>query len=127
MSKYGLSADRVVRHYDASRKCCPCSFSANNWAKWNEFKSRLAGQAPVQAINNNVGDDYMSRKYQNGSSVEYIFADCNLTKQVGSLNPWEVATAVCDVNGRIGIVYEGVDENGVKCNKIGFTKYRGGL
>ena len=34
MNKYGLSADRVVRHYDASRKNCPSQFSSNNWARW---------------------------------------------------------------------------------------------
>lgn len=40
-AKYGLSNDRVVRHYDASRKCCPSQFSANNWARWADFKARL--------------------------------------------------------------------------------------
>ena len=28
---------------DASRKNCPASMSANNWAKWTEFKNRVAG------------------------------------------------------------------------------------
>jgi len=41
MSKYGVLIDRVVRHYDASRKDCPGSFSSNNWAKWYEFKSKI--------------------------------------------------------------------------------------
>lgn len=42
MSKYGVSINNVVRHYDASRKDCPHNMSANNWAKWNDFKARLA-------------------------------------------------------------------------------------
>jgi glucan-binding YG repeat protein len=42
MGKYNIPLDRVVRHYDASRKCCPSSMSANNWARWYEFKDRLA-------------------------------------------------------------------------------------
>ncbi|KEH93066.1 amidase [Clostridium botulinum C/D str. BKT12695] len=41
MQKYNISSNRVVRHYDASRKCCPASMSANGWAKWNWFKSQL--------------------------------------------------------------------------------------
>lgn len=40
-AKYKLSNDKVVRHYDASRKCCPSQFSANNWARWIDFKARL--------------------------------------------------------------------------------------
>lgn len=43
MSKYSIPIDRVVRHYDASRKDCPHNMSANNWSKWNEFKSKLSG------------------------------------------------------------------------------------
>lgn len=40
-AKYNVPNDKVVRHYDASRKCCPSQFSANNWARWNDFKARL--------------------------------------------------------------------------------------
>lgn len=41
MGKYNISIDRVVRHYDASRKSCPNSWFKNNWEKWNNFKSDL--------------------------------------------------------------------------------------
>ncbi len=41
MKELGIPADRVVRHYDASRKNCPVSMSANNWAKWEEFKEAI--------------------------------------------------------------------------------------
>ena len=41
MKKHNIPIDRVVRHYDASRKICPRSMSANNWDKWNEFKKSL--------------------------------------------------------------------------------------
>lgn len=39
--KYNIPSDRVVRHYDASRKMCPAALSANNWAEWLEFKIQL--------------------------------------------------------------------------------------
>lgn len=41
MKKYNISINNVVRHYDASRKSCPNTMSANCWAKWNTFKSKL--------------------------------------------------------------------------------------
>lgn len=42
MNKYNIPIEKVVRHYDASRKMCPSSMSANNWAKWYEFKAKLS-------------------------------------------------------------------------------------
>lgn len=60
MSKYNIPIDRVVRHYDASRKCCPSSMSANNWAEWYEFKNMISGN-----ITNNTaatGEIYRVRK-----------------------------------------------------------------
>ena len=41
MKELNIPIDRVVRHYDASRKNCPASMSANGWAKWKEFKQKL--------------------------------------------------------------------------------------
>ncbi len=50
MAKYSITADRVVRHYDASHKVCPSPWSANNWNKWNEFKSKLSGNGNINTI-----------------------------------------------------------------------------
>lgn len=33
MVKYKVPALNVVRHYDASRKSCPSSFSKNDWTR----------------------------------------------------------------------------------------------
>ena len=52
MAKYGVSIDRVVRHYDASRKVCP-NWNGNNWARWSNFKNKLAS-TPTQATTSNV-------------------------------------------------------------------------
>ena len=56
MKELGISASNVVRHYDCSHKCCPGSFSANNWAQWNTFKARLIANTVVTApvINFNI-------------------------------------------------------------------------
>ncbi|MDD6308222.1 MAG: N-acetylmuramoyl-L-alanine amidase [Clostridia bacterium] len=44
----------VVRHYDASRKICPAEMAENNWAKWNEFKRRVAEMRELTSINDIV-------------------------------------------------------------------------
>lgn len=41
MKKFNIPWDRVVRHYDASRKNCPGHMRPNNWEKWNEFKEDI--------------------------------------------------------------------------------------
>lgn len=50
MQKYSIPVERVVRHYDASRKLCPASMSANNWSGWIEFKKRLAEITIEEAV-----------------------------------------------------------------------------
>ena len=41
MKELDIPADRVVRHYDASRKNCPASMSDGNWVMWKEFKEKI--------------------------------------------------------------------------------------
>ena len=38
MKKFNIPWERVVRHYDASRKNCPGHMGKNNWEKWKKFK-----------------------------------------------------------------------------------------
>ena len=42
MAELNIPIDRVVRHYDASRKNCPASMSNNDWAYWQDFKNRIS-------------------------------------------------------------------------------------
>lgn len=41
MAELGIDINNVVRHYDASRKNCPATMSADNWAAWTKFKAKL--------------------------------------------------------------------------------------
>ena len=55
MAELDIPAERVVRHYDASRKRCPASFAADDWAKWKHFKKDLEGKSvplTVQKLDN---------------------------------------------------------------------------
>ena len=42
MKQLNIPIERVVRHYDASRKNCPASMSSNNWTIWRNFKNKLS-------------------------------------------------------------------------------------
>lgn len=42
MKELNIPIERVVRHYDASRKNCPASMSSNNWELWQKFKKLLS-------------------------------------------------------------------------------------
>lgn len=57
MNKYNIPIDRVVRHYDASRKLCPNIWLENNWEGWNKFKMDL--------INNKDYKDFITKVYKN--------------------------------------------------------------
>ena len=50
MSELDIPIDRVVRHYDASRKNCPASMSKNNWSKWHAFKDKLIQREEVNNV-----------------------------------------------------------------------------
>jgi N-acetylmuramoyl-L-alanine amidase CwlA len=120
MTQFNIPLDRVVRHYDASRKNCPSSFSANNWERWTSFKNKLVN-APVNQVSNN-GGDYMSKPYHNGSTPEPVYSEEACINKIGSLNAYESCEAISDVNGKIVVLY-----NTANGKKTGFVKYRGGL
>lgn len=42
MKELNIPIDRVVRHYDASKKLCPATMSADDWKSWKTFKEQLA-------------------------------------------------------------------------------------
>ena len=51
MKELNIPAERVVRHYDASRKNCPATMSKNNWQLWTKFKEALTVQKELTSIN----------------------------------------------------------------------------
>ena len=60
MNKYNIPINRVVRHYDVSRKMCPQSMKSNNWYRWVKFKESLNGKVINNNVNNPVNN---SNKY----------------------------------------------------------------
>lgn len=53
MKKYNIPFDKVVRHYDASRKLCPAKLSKNNWEAWKAFKAQLQ-EKPINKVRVNI-------------------------------------------------------------------------
>lgn len=113
MKEYNIPCENVVRHFDASKKLCPNSFKANDWALWKEFKFKISTETVC---------DYMSKVYKNGSTREDVFSDEKLTNKIGSLDPWETCEAIADVNNKIIVLF-----NTPSGKKTGFVKYRAGL
>lgn len=56
MQKYNIPLERVVRHYDASRKLCPASMLQDNWTKWQKFKINVAMNKSVPVQQNKKGE-----------------------------------------------------------------------
>lgn len=72
MEKYRIPPENVVRHYDASGKLCPAKLSANNWAKWHEFKAKLVG-LDIEVDGKLLKSvDYVVRYDENGYPTNYI-------------------------------------------------------
>ena len=126
-SRYKLSNDRVVRHYDASRKNCPSQFSPNNWARWTDFKNRLggngssaAGKPNTQTNNTEIKEEmYVEVKtFCNGSTRERIYTNNKHENLVGSLDPYEKCKCLGVHNGHAIVMYTG--SNGY--DKVGFTE-----
>lgn len=59
MAKYGISADRVIRHYDVTGKNCPAPF-VKDTNRWNDFKARI-GDASKPAVSSTSGCDQILR------------------------------------------------------------------
>lgn len=48
MAKFNIPHDRVIRHFDATGKNCPGSWSSGNWSKWWQFKEDI--KKPIEWI-----------------------------------------------------------------------------
>lgn len=53
MNLHSVPLERVVRHYDASRKNCPASMAKDNWKSWKAFKAQLQ-EKPINKVRVNI-------------------------------------------------------------------------
>lgn len=78
----------------------------------------------ITPVENNEEEFNMAKTYKNGSTVENVYSDTNLTNKIGSLNEWEQCECLDVVNDRYLVKYKVDGSNNYKC---GFVKYNGGL
>ena len=116
MQQLNIPIDRVVRHYDASRKNCPQSMSGNGWAQWYEFKEKLKGEdltmAQYEELKNrmdemsanltNIINDMDAKLEKITNPMIYNYIDKNMPEWARSAVSWAVENGI--LNG---------DENGL--------------
>lgn len=112
MQELDIPIDRVVRHYDASRKNCPQSMSGNGWAQWYKFKEKLKGEdltmAQYEELKNEITQltetvKVLATELSNlKHPMIYNYIDNNMPEWARSAVSWAVENGI--LNG---------DENGL--------------
>ena len=125
LKQYNWGIDKVSKHQDYSGKYCPHRTLDMGWERFlNKIKSHLEIQSqPVEEIKDIGGSLEMAKVYQNGSTPEIVYADTNLTKKIGSLNPREKAEYLSIDNDRPLVRYKVDGTNTYKC---GYVRWKGG-
>ena len=112
MQELNIPIERVVRHYDASRKNCPQSMSGNGWAQWYKFKEKLKGEdltmAQYEELKNEISQltetvKVLATELSNlKHPMIYNYIDKNMPEWAHSAVSWAVENGI--LNG---------DENGL--------------
>ena len=112
MQELNIPIERVIRHYDASRKNCPQSMSKNGWAQWYEFKEKLKGEdltmAQYEELKNEISQltetvKVLATELSNlKHPMIYNYIDKNMPEWARSAVSWAVENGI--LNG---------DENGL--------------
>ena len=98
MKELNIPLERVVRHYDASHKNCPGSFSANNWLLWTEFKKQLIPSVVVKPINK---VNYVLKTQQFLNSIEILDVGGHRLKEDGVIGKLTFS-ALDNLNKKLG-------------------------
>ena len=103
MKKYGITADRVIRHYDVTGKICPNPYVYNTTTHtWNEFKKALAGGttpvAPTEKKYYRVRTSWDNAKSQIGA-YENLQNAINACKEGFTVYDWNGKAVHTNGNG----------------------------
>lgn len=77
-----------------------------------------------EEITGDIGGDVEVRTYQNGSTIENVYSDTNLTNKIGYLNKYESCDCFGIFNNRAMVRYKVDNQDNYK---IGFCKWLGGV
>lgn len=124
--KYNLNADKIIRHYDVTKKCCP-KFFVEHQAEWQGFKNRIREKLGQEKPKE--GDFEMAKTYKNGSTTENCYKDCDFKTKTGSLDKYEICEClgvVTNTRGENAYIVK-YHINGGNNQALGFVKYNGGI
>ena len=74
MDKYGVPAERVLRHYDVTGKRCPAPW-VDRPGEWEDFKGRLEVEAVTQEQFDAMLEDYLARRGER-EAIDLILRTC---------------------------------------------------
>ena len=110
MQELNIPIDRVVRHYDASRKNCPQSMSGNGWAQWYKFKEKLKGEdltmAQYEELKNEISQLTETVKvlatelHDLKHPMIYNYIDNNMPEWARSAVSWAVENGILNGDGK---------------------------
>lgn len=88
---------------------------------------RLPEESELDSENDEIVGSYdlkIPYKYYNGSTIEKVYSDSELTRQIGFLNPYEICCCLGVYKNKAIVLYA-VDKE--LNTKIGFVKWLGGV
>lgn len=107
--KYNININNIKTHNAITGKNCP-KYYVEHQDEWNKLKQDIYNKingTPVEVPTEEQGSEEKPMyKFKNGKSVEPIFADCNHTVRIGSLNKWEVCECFGIFNGAPMVRYQ---------------------
>ncbi len=84
MRELGIPPEKVVRHYDASRKSCPGSMQQNSWERWQLFQKQIQEESKTVARTvYYINDTYKQEIYP--PNLSFRICDCP-KREVGEQN-----------------------------------------
>lgn len=118
--KYSIDINHVKRHFDITGKNCPKYYVEHNDA-WEQLKkdiqNKINGTTTIPVVPEG-SEEIPMYVFKNGRTVEPIYADCNHTLKIGSLNRYEQCDCFGIFNGAPMVRYRVGNTNNYK---IGFA------
>ena len=106
MSKYGISASNVVRHYDVCSKSCPgwSGWLGSNPTLWNKFKSDIgvSGSTSAGSTTSGTGSSTTASSTTTSASYYKAFSSSSITdglKSIGVDSSMANRTKIASANG----------------------------
>lgn len=122
--RYNLTSDKIIRHYDVTKKLCPKYYVEHN-DEFLEIRNKVAKVLNQNINTEKIKEEFnMAKKYKNGSTNEPVFADTGLTLRTGSLDKYEECECLDIVDGKYLVKYK---VNQTDKYKTGFVAYSGGV